>query len=307
MISEQPFIFFPLSHMHEITLFNNAKIRRHRSEDEQKWYFSVVDVVGVASDSTDGRKYRNKLKQRLQTEWNESVTNCHQLKMLSSDGKYYKTDVADTEIMLRIIQSVPSPNAEPIKLRLAKVWYERVQEMNAPEQWFHRLMWYYAAQWYDAWRINQRLKSIEIRKELTDERQRVGIQPWKDYAILTNEITKAWSGMNVAEYKKYKSLHTEDLRDNMSNLELVINMLAEATTSEISKVKDPTTFAESQDIARQWWDVAYHTRKNIESKTKKSIVTKNNALTHSLEKLASDDVTPKMKKSIGKAKKTPKS
>jgi len=190
----------------EIILFNNKEIRRHRDQKQQKRYFSVVDIVSILSQSADGRKYWNKLKQRLKEEWSEVVTNCHQLKLTASDGKMRLTDATDTESMLRIIQSVPSPNAEPIKKWLAKVGYERIEEMNDPELTINRALTTYSAKWYPQDWINQRLKTIDIRKDLTDERKRIWIQEWKEYAILTNEITKARSGMTVNEYKKHKNL-----------------------------------------------------------------------------------------------------
>lgn len=261
--------------MWDIILFQDKKIRRERSQDHEDWLFSVVDIVSVLSKSTDGRKYRNKLKQRLNEEWSEVVTNCHQLKMKAKDGKMRLTDVADTETMLRIIQSIPSPNAEPIKRWLAEVWSDRIDEMNDPELAMHRAMKYYTQKWYDEGWINQRLKSIEIRKELTDEWKQVGIQEWQEYAILTNEITKARSGMTVREYKDHKDLKKESLRDNMSNLELVLNMLAEASTSEISKERKPEDFKQSKQVAKDGWSVANKARKELENQTGKNIITKN--------------------------------
>lgn len=262
--------------MSDIILFQNKKIRREWIQDHEERVFSVVDIVWLLSKSKDGRKYRNKLKQRLNEEWSEVVTNCHQLKMIAKDGKMRLTDVANTETMLRIIQSIPSPNAEPIKRWLAEVWAERINEMNDPELAMERAMKYYSQKWYDESWINQRLKSIEIRKELTNEQKNVWIQEWQEYAILTNEITKARSGKSIKEYKQYKQLKQESLRDNMSNLELVLNMLAEASTTEISKEREPKDFKESKEIAKAWGNVAKKARKELEDQTAKSIVSNKN-------------------------------
>jgi len=205
------------------------------------------------------------------------ATNCSQLKMQANDGKYYLTDVADTETLLRLIQSIPSPKAEPFKLWLAKVGYERMEETTDPELAFERAMETYLKKGYSKEWVNQRLKSIEVRKELTDEWKERGVQEGQEFAILTDEITKAWSEKTVREYKKFKNLKKENLRDNMTNLELVLNMLAEATTTEISKEKKPKTFAHSKNIAKQGGTIAGNTRKQIEAKTGKKIVTSKNA------------------------------
>ena len=258
--------------MWEIILFQNTNIRRHRDEIRQERLFSVVDIISLLTKSKDPLAYWRKLKQRLKAEWSESVTNCHGFKMVAKDGKLRKTDVANTETMLRLIQSIPSPNAEPIKRRLAEVWSDRIDEMNDPEQAMHRAMRYYTQKWYDESRINQRLKSIEIRKELTYEWKKVGIKEWYEYAILTNEIIHAWSGMTVKEYKQHKDLKKESLRDNMSNIELVLNMLAEASTTEISKEHQPGSFTESKKIANAWWSVAKKARKELETKTWKKVI-----------------------------------
>jgi len=259
--------------MWDIILFQDKHIRRKWSEDLQDWLFSVVDIVWVLSQSSRPRKYRSDLKIKLIEEWYiELSEKIGQLKLESSDGKKYATDVADTETMLRIIQSIPSPNAEPIKRWLAEVWSDRINEMNDPELAMHRAMKYYTAKGYDEAWINQRLKSIEIRKDLTDEWKKVGIQEWKEYAILTNEITKARSGMTVKQYKDHKDLKKESLRDNMSNLELVLNMLAEASTTEISKERKPKDLWESKQVAKDWWSVAKKARKELEDQTGKSII-----------------------------------
>ena len=256
-----------------IKLFEQKQIRTQWNEEEEKWYFSVVDVVSILTGSTDGRKYWNKLKQRLVEEGNETVTNCHQLKMLAVDGKMRFTDVADTEQLFRIIQSIPSKKAEPFKLWLAKVGRERLDEIEDPEKGIDRLMETYPKKGYSKEWINQRLKSIEVRKELTDEWETRGVQKGQEFAILTDEITKAWSGFSIKQYKSYKGLKKENLRDNMTNLELVLNMLAEATTTEISKEKKPKTFADNKKIAKQGGTIAGNTRKEIEEKTGKKIVT----------------------------------
>jgi hypothetical protein len=258
-----------------IKLFEEKKVRSLWSEDEEKWYFSIVDIIAILTDQNDfqkARKYWNKLKERLKAEGNETVTNSHQLKMIAEDGKMRLTDVADTEQLFRLVQSVPSPKAEPFKLWIAKVARERIDEIEDPEIGIDRLIETYLKKGYSKEWINQRLKSIEVRKELTDEWNERGIKKGQEYAILTDEITKAWSGLSVKEYKKHKELKKENLRDNMTNLELVLNMLAEATTTEISKEKKPKTFAENKDIANQGGTIAGNTRKEIEEKTGKKIV-----------------------------------
>jgi|SRR3989344_1951782 len=229
-----------------IKLFQDKKIRVKWDSDKEEWYFSIVDVVVVLTDNDfqTARKYWNKLAQRLREEGNESVTNCHQLKMLASDGKYYKTDVADTEQLLRLIQSVPSKKAEPFKMWLARVGRERIDETQDPELAIDRAMQTYLQKGYSKDWINQRLKTIEVRKELTDEWNRVGIEKQEDFAILTNEITKAWSGKSVKEYKQFKGIKKENLRDNMTNLELILNMLAEGRTIDeaVSKFREGARF-----------------------------------------------------------------
>lgn len=260
-----------------IKLFNDRQIRTVWNDDHEKWYFSIVDVVGVLSESVDPQAYWRKLKQRLKEEGNETVTNCHALKMVAADGKMRLTDVADTEQLFRLIQSIPSPKAEPFKMWLAQVGRERMDEIEDPELGIDRLMETYLRKGYSTAWINQRLKSIEVRKELTDEWDKRGVEKGQEYAILTDEITKAWSGFTTKQYKKFKNLKRENLRDNMTNLELVLNMLAEATTTEISKEKKPKGFKDSRKIARQGGVIAGKTRKEIEKKTGKKVVSGKNA------------------------------
>ncbi len=263
-----------------IKLFEQKQIRSIWSEDDEKWYFSIVDVISILTTQEDyqkARKYWNKLKERLVEEGNQTVSNCHQLKMEAADGKMRLTDVADTEQLFRLIQSVPSKKAEPFKLWLAQVGRERIDEIEDPELGFDRLMETYLKKGYSKEWVNQRIKSIEVRKELTDEWDNRGVKKGQEYAILTDEITKAWSGLSVKQYKNHKGLKKENLRDNMSNLELVLNMLAEATTTEISKEKKPKTFAQNKKIANQGGTIAGNTRKEIEAKTGKKIVNKLNA------------------------------
>lgn len=260
-----------------IKLFEQTQIRSVWSEDEEKWYFSIVDVIQVLTESTIPKRYWTDLKKKLKLEGSQLYDNLVQLKMQSSDGKYYKTDVADTEQLFRLIQSVPSKKAEPFKLWLAQVGRERIDEIEDPELGFDRLMETCLKKGYSKQWINQRLKSIEVRKELTDEWDNRGIKKGLEFAILTDEITKAWSGLSVKEYKNHKGLKKENLRDNMSNLGLVLNMLADATTTEISKEKNPITFSESKEIAHQGGTIAGNTRKEIEEKTEKKVVNQLNA------------------------------
>ncbi|PKP14045.1 MAG: hypothetical protein CVU08_02335 [Bacteroidetes bacterium HGW-Bacteroidetes-3] len=255
-----------------IKLFEQKQVRSTWNDASEKWYFSVVDVVGILTDSPNPNNYWKVLKSRLKKEGSELVTNCNQLKLQSRDGKFYKTDVADTEQLFRLIQSVPSPKAEPFKLWIAKVAKERIDEIEDPEIGIDRLMETYLKKGYSKEWINQRLKSIEVRKELTDEWDERGVKKGQEYAILTDEITKAWSGLSVKAYKKHKDLKKENLRDNMTNLELVLNMLAEVTTTEISKEKQPKTFQQNKVIANQGGTIAGNTRKEIEEKTGKKVV-----------------------------------
>jgi hypothetical protein len=262
-----------------IKLFQERKIRATWDEKEDKWYFSIVDVVAVLTDNDfqGARDYWKVLKHRLKKEGNETVTNCNRLKLLAIDGKLRLTDVADTEQLLRLIQSIPSKKAEPFKMWLAKVGRERIEETENPELAFDRAMQTYLRKGYSKDWINQRLKTIEVRKDLTDEWNRVGIESQPDYAILTNEITKAWSGKTIKDYKRLKRLKKENLRDNMTNLELVLNMLAEATTTEFSKKENPKTFSHSKTIAKKGGKVAGNTRKDIEKQLGEKIVTSKNA------------------------------
>ena len=225
--------------MSAIKLFETKQVRSEWDQEAETWFFSIVDVVAVLTDSADAAAYWRKLKQRLKAESNETVTNCHGLKMQAQDGKMRLTDVANTEQLLRLIQSIPSPKAEPFKQWLARVGYERIEEMDDPELAFDRAMETYLKKGYTKEWINQRLKSIEVRKDLTDEWENRGVQKGQEFAILTDEITKAWSGLSTRQYKQVKGLKKEGLRDNMTNLELVLNMLAEATTTEISREKQP--------------------------------------------------------------------
>lgn len=258
-----------------VKLFEQKQVRSVWNEEDEKWYFSIVDVMAVLSNQANhqgARNYWKVLKSRLLKEGNETVTNCNRLKLVAEDGKMRMTDVADTEQLFRLIQSVPSPNAEPFKLWLAKVGSERLDEIADPELGIDRLMETYLKKGYSKEWVNQRLKSIEVRKDLTDEWEIRGVKKGQEFAILTDEITKAWSGLSVKEYKNLKDLKKENLRDNMSNLELVLNMLAEATTTEISKEKKPVTFQENKKIANQGGTIAGNTRKEIEEKTGKEIV-----------------------------------
>ena len=260
-----------------IKLFNQKQVRCHWDDEKEKWYFSVVDVVGLLSDSENPQTYWRVLKKRLLAEGNETVTNCNALKMLAADGKMRFTDVADTEQLFRLIQSVPSPKAEPFKIWLARVGSERIDEIEDPEIGIDRLMETYLRKGYSKEWINQRLKSIEVRKELTDEWENRGVEKGQEFAILTDDITRAWSGFSTKQYKQFKNLKKENLRDHMSNLELVLNMLAEATTTEISREKNPVGFENSRKIAKQGGTIAGNTRKAIEAKSGRQIVTRQNA------------------------------
>lgn len=261
----------------EIAIFQGNQIRRYWDNEKELWYFSIVDVVGVLSESSNPSTYWKVLKNRLKKEGSEVVTKCNQLKMQASDGKFYLTDAADTEVMLRIIQSVPSPNAEPFKLWLARVGYERLEETADPELAINRALKTYLQKGYSKEWINQRLKSIEIRKALTDEWETRGVKEGLEFAILTNEITGAWAGLTTKQYKNLKGLKKENLRDNMTNLELVLNMLAETATAEISQKRQPKNFPENKTVAREGGTVAGNARKEIESKTGKKVITAKNA------------------------------
>lgn len=260
-----------------IKLFETKQVRSNWDAEQEKWFFSIVDVIEVLTGSTIPKRYWTDLKKKLKVEGSQLYDNIVQLKMQSADGKFYKTDVADTEQLFRLIQSVPSPKAEPFKLWLAKMGRERIDEIEDPEIGFDRLMETYLKKGYSKEWVNQRLKSIEVRKELTDEWDKRGVKKGQEYAILTDEITKAWTGISTKQYKQLKDLKKENLRDHMTNLELVLNMLAEATTTEISKKKEPKTFNESKTIAKQGGTIAGNTRKEIEAKTGDKIVTGKNA------------------------------
>ena len=264
----------------QIQLFENKRIRTAWDAEKEEWYFSIVDVVAVLTDQPDQRhaaKYWSVLKTRLKKEGSELTTKCSQLKMRSADGKSYNTDVADTEQLLRIIQSIPSPKAEPFKLWLAQVGRERIEETIDPELTIDRALETYLKKGYSHEWINQRLQAIQVRKELTDEWDARGVQKGVEYAILTDEITKAWSGMNTRQYKNLKGLKKENLRDNMTTLELVLNMLAEATTTEISKQKAPEGLRENVEIARSGGKVAGDARKAIERQTGVPVITSKSA------------------------------
>ena len=259
-----------------IILFNQKEVRRHWDEDKELWYFSVVDVIGILTDSSIPKRYWSDLKNKLKKEGSEVYEKIVQLKLVSSDGKKYATDCFSTENLFRVIQSIPSPKAEPFKLWLAKVGYERMEETIDPELAFDRAMQTYLKKGYSKEWVNQRLKSIEVRKELTDEWQERGVKEGLEYAILTDEITKAWSDKSVKEYKKLKDLKKENLRDNMTNLELVLNMLAEASTTEISKKQKPAGLEQNKKVAKKGGTVAKKARQNLEQELGESVVTNKN-------------------------------
>lgn len=274
-----------------IKVFEEKKVRAVWDSDQEEWYFSIVDAVGILTDSLDPKRYWSVMKTRLKKEGAELTTICSTLKLRAIDGKMRMTDVADTKQLFRLIQSIPSPKAEPFKLWMAQVARERLDEMQDPELTIDRAMMEYKRLGYsDNW-INQRLKSIEVRKDLTDEWKRRGLKEGVQFATLTDIITQAWAGMTTKEYKNFKGLKKENLRDNMTNLELILNMLAEATTSEISKEKNPATFSESKIIAQQGGQVAGNTRKEIESRIGKDVVTPLNAKDYpQLDEYAEDEI-----------------
>jgi hypothetical protein len=260
-----------------LAIFAGWQIRRHWDDQTEKWYFSVVDVIEALTDSDNPQVYWRVMKKRLIDEGsNETVTKCNGLKMIAPDGKMRLTDAADTEVLLRLIQSIPSPNTEPFKLWLARVGYERLEETADPELAINRALKTYLNKGYSLAWINQRLKSIEIRKELTDEWEKAGVKEGLEFAILTDEISKAWTGMTTREYKKLKDLKKENLRDNMTNLELVLNMLAETATSAISKKVEPKGFDPSKKIAKEGGEIAGNARKQIEKKIGKTVLTSDN-------------------------------
>lgn len=284
----------------KIQLFEDKRIRTTWDEEKEEWYFSVIDVVAVLTDQPDyqaARNYWKVTKKRLKDEGNETVTSCNQLKMTASDGKKRLTDVADTEQLLRIIQSIPSPKAEPFKLWLAQVGRERIEETIDPELTIDRALETYLKKGYPREWINQRLQAIQVRKELTDEWDARGVRKGMEYAILTDEISRAWSGLSTRQYKSLKGLKKENPRDNMITLELVLNMLAEATTTEISKQKAPSTFSENMAVAREGGEAAGIARKAVEERTGVPVVTAKNAaqlnqvVTDLLEGVAAETTT----------------
>ena len=284
-----------MSEENNIQLFENQPIRTAWDPENEEWLFSIVDVVGILSESKDPAAYWRKLKQRLKEEGNETVTNCHGLKMRAADGKRRMTDVATTEQLFRIIQSVPSPKAEPFKLWLAQVGRERIEETIDPEQAIDRALETYLKKGYDPDWVHQRLLSIRIRNELTDEWKKRGVEQGKEFAILTDEITRSWSGMTTRQYKDLKRLTKENLRDNMSDTELVLTMLAEASTRDISRAEKPAAFAESKRVARRGGNVAKVAREALEAETGQPVITSHNAaqlnavVTELIEAVASDD------------------
>ena len=266
-----------MTKFNQIKLFEEKKVRAVYDDAEEKWYFSIVDVCGVLTESKDATAYWRKLKQRLKEEGNETVTNCHALKLQAADGKMRKTDVADTEQLFRLIQSIPSPKAEPFKQWMAQVAAQRLDQMQDPELGIQQALADYKRLGYsDNW-INQRLKSIEIRKDLTDEWKRRGLEEGVQFATLTDIIYHTWAGMTAREYKKFKGLKKENLRDNMTNRELVMNMLAELSTKEISESQNPETFGDHIDVARQGGEIARNARMELEAKTGKPVVSPLNA------------------------------
>ena len=266
-----------MTKFNQIKLFEEKKVRAIYDDVEEKWYFSIVDVCGVLTESIDAAAYWRKLKQRLKEEGNESVTNCHALKLQAADGKMRKTDMADTEQLFRLIQSIPSPKAEPFKQWMAQVAAQRLEQMQDPELGIQQALADYKRLGYsDNW-INQRLKSIEIRKDLTDEWKRRGLEEGVQFATLTDIIYHTWAGMTAREYKKFKGLKKENLRDNMTNRELVLNMLAELSTKDISESQTPETFSEHMNVARQGGEIARNARIELEAKTGKSVVSPLNA------------------------------
>ena len=261
-----------------ITVFEGKKIRRHWDEKSEKWYFAITDIIEVLTQTYRPRKYWNDLKAKLKSEGSEVSEKIGQLKMQAVDGKFYLTDAADTETKFRIIQSIPSPKAEPFKLWLARVGYERIEETEDPELGIQRALQIYLKKGYTPEWVNLRLKSIEIRKDLTDEWQQRGVRSNDEFAILTDEITFAWAGLRTKSYKKFKGLRKENLRDNMTNLELVLNMLAETSTTEISKTDKPDTFTKNRHVARRGGGVALVAKNQIEKETGKKVISKNNQL-----------------------------
>ena len=264
--------------MNDIKLYENKEIRSVWDEEKEEWFFSIVDVVSALTESSNPQVYWRVLKKRLKDEGNETVTNCNALKMKSADGKMRKTDVADMQGIFRIIQSIPSPKAEPFKMWLAEIGKERIDEIIDPELTIDRALKTYLEKGYSREWINQRLQAIQVRKELTDTWQEHGVNEGKEYAILTNEITKAWSGMTVRKYKDFKGLTKDNLRDNMTTLELVLNMLAEATTAEIVNESNPIGLEENKIAAKEGGKIAGDARKSIEEKTGRPVISNKKAV-----------------------------
>ena len=263
----------------EIKLFEDKDVRVQWDEEEEKWWFSIVDVVSILTQSPNPRKYWSVLKTRLKAEGSQLATNCSQLKMKAADGKMYLTDVADAEQLLRLIQSIPSPKAEPFKMWLARVGRERMDELEDPEIAINRALETYLKKGYSESWVNQRLKSIEVRKALTNEWDKGGINKGMEYAILTDEITRAWSGMTTKQYKQFKDLKKENLRDNMTNMELILNMLAEASTTEIAQGENPKGLEAHKNVARRGGRVAAKARKELENESKRPVISRRNAKT----------------------------
>ena len=278
----------------KIQLFENKKIRTSWDEIEETWYFSIVDVINILTESKEPRRYWSDLKIKLKNEGNETYDKIVQLKMKAADGKMRMTDVADTEQLLRVIQSIPSPKAEPFKMWLARVGSERIDETIDPELTIERALETYLKKGYSREWINQRLQAIQVRKELTDEWDNRGVKQGIEYAILTDEITKAWAGLNTKQYKNLKGLTKQNLRDNMSTLELVLNMLAEATTTELSKTVEPKSFNENKEVAIKGGSIAGNARKEIESTTGKPVITEKNAV--DFTKIIADIISDEMNK-----------
>lgn len=278
-----------------IQIFEDRKVRTLWDADLEKWFISIIDVIAILTESVDAAAYWRKLKQRLKEEGNETVTNCHGLKILAPDGKMRMTDVADTEQLFRLIQSIPSRKAEPFKLWLAQVASERLDEIQDPELTIDRALYEYQQLGYSENWINQRLKSIEIRKELTDEWKKRGLKEGLQFATLTDIITKAWAGKTTREYKILKGLKKENLRDNMTNTELILNMLAEASTKDISAATNPKDFEESKKVAKQGGNVAKVARKELEAKTGKNVISSFNARELLTEKADTKNLKPKRK------------
>ncbi len=289
MNKQRPFIHNIMTKQQAIKLFEEKKIRTVWDDEQEKWYFSIVDTVAILTDSPNPRKYWSVLKTRLKKEGSQLTTNCSQLKMQAADGKKYLTDVADTEQLLRLIQSIPSPKAEPFKLWMAQVASERLNQIQDPELSINQALQDYKRLGYSNNWINQRLKSIEIRKDLTDEWKKHGLQKGIQFATLTDIIYQTWSDMTSKEYKQFKGLKKENLRDNMTNKELVLNMLAELSTKEISEVSSPENFNEHMDIAQQGGEIARNARLELEAKTGKKVISPLNAQSGILSKIESKE------------------